>query len=163
MGSPIDWLVKIAPQSSAAWEATGTQEFRGKTSIETGNSVYEFLDGLFVKRRAKGTGAIEPARVAGVRLIGFVADEGGFWSLSTRWRRGACAVLWMSKAFDAGAFLVTSRTLAYENLPPAPPARTSASRIRRRTQGRGPVLTRTSPSSMTRIHPGVGDRDPPGH
>jgi hypothetical protein len=159
MDSPIGWLVKIAPHSAAAWQTLGGDAYKGRTNVETSNSVYHFLDGVFLSRATKPHGAIEMARAPGVRLVGFLTDEGGYWALSARWRRGACAVLWMSKAFDARAFLVTSATLGCEHEAPQG-QRASASRIRRRTASRTAFLHRSSPSSMTRIHPGGSDRDP---
>lgn len=106
-------LIKLAEQSAATWRRVRGEAFAGETTIETGNTLYRFKDGLFFTRAPRpeaptiaGPKWETPANMRGVELIGFLADEGGFWSFSPRWRRGALAVLTTSDK----TFTLTSPT-----------------------------------------------------
>lgn len=163
---PNAFLAQIAAQSAATWHAVGARMFRGEATIETGNRVYRFRDGVFVCRTAGPERSYEsPASMTGMRLIGFLAQEGGMWSLSTRWKQGAHAVLWRpcapGEAIDPKSFLLTSATASFtvEDPDPQPQpwlGRTQGSQsgVRARRPARPPSIVRPAPPSMTRLHAG---------
>jgi hypothetical protein len=156
-------LVQIARKSAAAWPSLAANAFRGKARIETANTVYCFFDGFLLSRSTKSDGAVSiPPSMRGLRLIGFLADEGGFWSLSSRWRPGALAVLWQpgqGGAPDAKSCILTTATVAYAVDDPEPQPwvadRTapSASDVFRRPPAQPPTYRRPAPPSATRLVP----------
>jgi len=179
MEAPTTFLARIAPQSAAAWQALGGETFPGEVEVETSNRVYRFCDGIFVSRGSRGaTEADEDdGGMSNMRLVGFLADEGGLWSLSPRWRPGAHAVMW--RPFDDDgpspstaapfapveppSFLLTSPVLSCQGgeprpvrlTPPRPKTATSeesSSGVRPRFLTRPPVFARPAPPSMTRVH-----------
>src|SRR5438105_9883336 len=100
--APHAWLARLAPQSAAAWHALGGHAFPGESSVETTNGVYRFKNGVFLSRARRPARSFDaPKELRGVRLVGFLADEGGFWSLSPRFREGAHAVLWKPGECDS--------------------------------------------------------------
>jgi hypothetical protein len=141
---PASFLAKLAPMSAGGWHALGAQIYPGELSVATDNSVYRFKGGVFLGRARKNARTFDvPKEMRGLRLVGFLHDEGGLWSLSPRWREGAHAVLWKPSETEEQAFLLTSRTREFTIDEPAPaPDRTaSVARMRR------PI-----PGSTTRIH-----------
>ncbi len=85
-----------------------------------------------------------------MRLVGFLADEGGFWSLSPRWRQGSHAVLWKPDEHDPPSFVLTSASVGFaiEELgEPAPRSGVQTRRI-----ARPPSIREPEPPSMTRVH-----------
>ncbi|MBS2020315.1 MAG: hypothetical protein JST00_46080 [Deltaproteobacteria bacterium] len=151
--SPRTFLAQIAAQSAATWHAVGAACFRGEATIETGNRTYWFRDGVFVSRSSGPARSHEaPPQLLGMRLIGFLAEEGGFWSLSTTWRPGSHAVLWRPSApgesIDPTSFVLTSAAVSFDIAPPSPP-----SGIRARRPALPPIIARPAPASMTRLHP----------
>ena len=164
---PSAFLAQIANPSAATWHAVGGRMFKGEATVETGNRVYHFRDGVFVSRSSGPSRSYEaPTQMIGMRLVGFLANEGGLWSLSTRWRPGSHAVLWRpsapGEAIDPKSFLLTSQTASFtveepEPQPwiaPAAPKRGSQSGVRARRPARPPNIVRPSPPSMTRLHAG---------
>jgi hypothetical protein len=159
MDRRTSFLVKLARQSAATWHALCAQAFSGESKIETENTLYRLEDGVFAGRAKKPGAAFEtPAAMKGARLLGFLVDEGGLFSISPRWRRGALAVFWKpgsDKAeIDPKSIVLTSATLSFERKEPEPqpwvrPNTGSHSNIRRR--GRPPTLRRPQPPSMTRV------------
>ena len=90
----------------------------------------------------------------GLVLVGFVADEGGLRSISPRFRPGAHAVLWNPASLEANAFVVTSEVLSFtieeaEAPIPAPPRSGVIAKVALRPS---PVVSQSTPDSMTRIH-----------
>lgn len=145
------YLVKLAMRSAAAWHALGPRVFPGELSVETANSTYRFKDGVFlgrVRRPARWFDA--PRAMRGLRLVGFLADEGGLYSLSPRWRAGAHAVLWKpGETTDERAFTLTSPVVdvAAEEPEPKP-----TPWVDRPPPSEPPSFRRLSPPSMTRLH-----------
>lgn len=157
--NPTAWLAKLAPQSAAAWHALGGRAFPGESSIETSNGLYRFRNGVFVSRARRPHRSFDaPKEMRGMRLIGFLADEGGFWSLSPRWREGAHAVLWKPAGADATSFILTSPTISIATEEPQPEpwvVKTSRSGVHARRIARPPSIRELEPPSMTRLHPHV--------
>ena len=88
--APASFLAKLAPMAAGGWHALGAQMFPGELSLATTNTVYRFKNGVFQGRARKNARTFEcPKAMRGLRLIGFLHDEGGLWSLSPRWREGA--------------------------------------------------------------------------
>lgn len=141
--APESFLAKLAPMAAGGWHALGAQMFPGELSLATTNTVYRFKNGVFQGRARKNARTFEcPKAMRGLRLIGFLHDEGGLWSLSPRWREGAHAVLWQPGETDEQSFVLTSptRELTLEERGPSA-ARSVNIAIRR------PL-----PASTTRIH-----------
>lgn len=141
--APASFLAKLAPMAAGGWHALGAQMFPGELSLATTNTVYRFNNGVFQGRARKNARTFEcPKAMRGLRLIGFLHDEGGLWSLSPRWREGAHAVLWQPGETDEQSFVLTSptRELTLEERGPSA-ARSVNIAIRR------PL-----PASTTRIH-----------
>lgn len=141
--APASFLAKLAPMAAGGWHALGAQMFPGELSLATTNTVYRFKNGVFQGRARKNARTFEcPKAMRGLRLIGFLHDEGGLWSLSPRWREGAHAVLWQPGETDEQSFVLTSptRELTLEERGPSA-ARSVNIAIRR------PL-----PASTTRIH-----------
>jgi hypothetical protein len=163
---PRSFLVRLARQSAETWNALAKEAFRGEATFETGNSVYCFKDGTFLRRAKKPERSFEqPTDMMTVRLLGFLGDEGGLWSLSQRWRMGSIALLWKPEAPEEKSFILTSPTVAFSIEAPALVPRSSrktpsTSNIYRRGASRPPTLRRPAPPSMTRILP--GDPHPSG-
>ena len=162
--TPTSFLAKIGPQSAAVWHALGAQTFPGELSVATDNSIYRFKNGVFLSRAKKPARSFDcPRTMRALRLVGFLHDEGGLWSLSPRWREGAHAVLWKPGSTDAASFILTSPTSSFtidepEQKPvhpePSPwlarPQPHSGVMIRR--VARPPSIRLPLPASMTRIH-----------
>lgn len=153
------FLVKLARQSAATWHALCAQTFAGEVTIETENTIYLLENGIFASKAKKPERVFEtPPSMKGARLLGFLCDEGGLWSISPRWRKGALAVFWKpghDKAeIDPKAIVLTSATIAFDRREPEPEPWVEAgsgshSSIRRR--GKPPTLRRPAPPSMTRV------------
>jgi hypothetical protein len=166
LDGPRNFLAELAPMSAAAWHDLGAHTFPGELSIATDNSVYRMKNGMFLGRVKKGGRSFEvPPSMRGVRLVGFLFDEGGAWSLSPRWRAGSRAVLWKQGATDEQAFVLTSRTVELTREEPQPrptqPEPTPspwatpsapASGVRMRATARPPSIRQLAAASMTRIH-----------
>jgi hypothetical protein len=149
-------LVQLAERSAATWLRVRGEAFVGDTTIETANTVYRFKDGVFSGRAPRPLSNQEqlawesPPTMAGVELIGFMADEGGLWSLSPRWRSGALAVI----TTKVKAFTLTSPTLSCTIERPDPvrtiPERSDVFDVPTK---RPPTVRRPAPPSMTRLQP----------
>jgi len=147
-------LVTLAKQTAATWQQVRGEAFLGDTTIETANTVYQFKDGVFSGRAPKPAPGEAPAwesppRMKGVELIGFLADEGGLWSLSPRWREGALAVITTHEK----AFTLTSPTLACAIVRRERPLRAAPERsdVFSVPSARPPAVRRPAPPSMTRV------------
>jgi hypothetical protein len=155
LSTPHTFLAELAPMVAGGWHALGAQIYPGELSIATDNGVYRFKNGIFQSRAKKAARSFEcPKAMRGVRLIGFLFDEGGTWSLSPRWQRGAHAVLWKEGATDAQSFVLTSPTKDFTLEEPDPTAARAPSPsgfVLRRT-ARPPSIRQPLPASMTRIH-----------
>lgn len=162
-------LAQIAAQSASAWHALAARAFPGELSVETDNSVYWFRDSVLVGRSKRGSDAPARPTKRGLKLIGFLANEGGFWSLSPRFRPGSHAVLWSPIASattngqpDPASFILTSRTLSATVPDPQPVPWISRSAMAERRSAphisgmyaiaRPPRAMRPDPASATRIH-----------
>ena len=81
---------------AGGWHALGAQTYPGELSVATDDGVYRFVNGVF-RGRARAQEAARsfdlPKTMRGLRLVGFLFDEGGMWSLSPRWRAGALAAV----------------------------------------------------------------------
>ncbi len=143
---PESFLAKLAPMSAGGWHALGAQIFPGELSLATANTVYRFKNGVFHGRARKDARTFEhPRSMHALRLIGFLYDEGGLWSLSPRWREGAHAVLWRPGETDEQSFLLTSPTRELTREESAPRAARSVNI----------AIRRPLPASTTRIHSAV--------
>ncbi|HEY8073733.1 MAG TPA: hypothetical protein VIF62_06485 [Labilithrix sp.] len=155
--TPHAWLARLAQQSAAAWHALGSQSFPGESSVETANGVYRFRNGVFLSRARRPSRSFDaPKELRGVRLIGFLADEGGFWSLSPRFREGAHCVLWKpdpAGECDPRSFVLTSPCLSIATDDPEPMPWSRPSGVRTRHIARPPTYREPEPPSMTRLHP----------
>ena len=145
-------LVKIAKQTAATWRLVRNDAFAGKIVLETGNTLYRFDDGVFSGRAAKSAANAAcawetPPNMNGVELLGFLADEGGLWSLSPRWRPGSLAVI----STHDQAFTLTSPTIACTIERPARPRRDAPERSRVLATAPPPTVRRPAPPSMTRL------------
>lgn len=167
LSTPHSFLAELAPMAASGWHALGAQTYPGELSVATDNGVYRFVNGVFRGRARKAARSFEsPKGMRGLRLIGFLFDEGGMWSLSPRWQAGAHAVLWMDGQTDAEAFVLTSPTNDFTIDEPDPrpsepgpkptpwaTARASSpSGVKLRRGARPPSIRRPLPASMTRIH-----------
>jgi len=166
LSTPHTFLAELAPMAAGGWQALGAQIYPGELSIATDNGVYRFKNGSFQSRAKTDARSFEcPKAMRGLRLIGFLFDEGGMWSLSPRWRAGAHAVLWKDGETDAESFVLTSPTKDFTLEEPDPkphepgpkpiPWATRApsqSGIMLRRTARPPSIRQPMPPSMTRIH-----------
>ena len=150
--APESFVAKLAPMSADGWHALAAQIFPGELSLATENTVYRFKGGVFQGRAAKHARSFDcPRSMRALRLIGFLHDEGGLWSLSPRWREGSHAVLWQPGETDEQSFLLTSPTHEFTlEEPAARPAHSVNIAIRR------PL-----PASTTRIHSAVPSASAP--
>ena len=145
LDSPRSFLATLAPQSAAAWHALGARLFPNELSIQTDNSTYRFKNGVFVSRAQKPARSFDcPKEMRGLRLVGFLHDEGGLWSLSPRWRFGSHAALWRPGPTDAASFILTSATTEF--------TLEEVSGVMIRRIARPPSIRHPLPPSMTRIH-----------
>ena len=157
MTIPTKMLLKLARQSAATWNAMAAEAYRGEAKLETANTIYRFIDGVFASSAQKPSRSFEYSdALRGLRLIGFLAYEHGLWSLSPRWREGVLAVFWRPGASEERSIIVTSATVAFALEPapgrPAPRKSVSISGVVRRAESRPPTLRRPAPPSMTRLH-----------
>jgi hypothetical protein len=163
---PRSFLATLAREPAAKWVARGATAFAGELSMTTTNSAYRFESGLFLGRaRLPARSFAWPSALRGARLIGFLAELDGLWSLSPCWREGARAVLLRADLCGTDAFILTSPTTSF-TLEAQAPARHSEARpedlsaprtappsgVRLRRSARPPSLRRLLPASMTRIH-----------
>lgn len=157
MTIPKKMLQKLARQSAATWNAMAAEAFRGEVKLETANTIYRFIDGVFASSAQKPSRSFEYSdALRNVRLIGFLAYEDGLWSLSPRWREKSLAVLWRPGATEDRSILVTSATVAFAlDAPPVRAARKSVtiSGVVRKPESSPPTLRRPAPPSMTRLLP----------
>ncbi len=167
LSTPCSFLADLALMAAGGWHALGAQTFPGELSVATDDGVYRFVNGVFrgsAKEAARSFAL--PKTMRGLRLIGFLFDEGGMWSLSPRWRAGALAVMWKDGEVDAESFVLTSPTRDFTIDEPDPrPSQpgpkptpwatarpSSPSGIKLRRAARPPSIRRPLPASMTRIH-----------
>ena len=139
MTIPKKMLQKLARQSAATWNAMAAEAFRGEVKLETANTIYRFIDGVFASSAQK------PSR----------SFEYGLWSLSPRWREKSLAVFWRPGAVEDRSIIVTSATVAFALEAPPPAARKSItiSGVVRKPESSPPTLRRPRPPSMTRLLP----------
>jgi hypothetical protein len=157
--TPHTFLAELAPMAAGGWQALGAQIYPGELSVATDNGVYRFKNGVFQSRAKNDARSFEcPKAMRGLRLIGFLFDEGGMWSLSPRWQAGAHAILWKEGETDAQSFVLTSPTKDFTLDEPDPKPTPWATRapsqsgIMLRPTARPPSIRRPLPASMTRIH-----------
>lgn len=147
MQTRSSFFATLAEQSAAAWQALSAKMFHGDVTIETEGSLYRFVNSAFRGQARKADGVFEMApTLVGRRLIGFVVDEGGFWSLSPRWVRGTQALLWKPQG-EGSSFVVTSRTTTID-LRQGDTASAPSRRPRERLESRRNPM----PASLTRLH-----------
>jgi hypothetical protein len=158
------FLATLARESEAEWLARGTTTFAGELTMRTTNSAYRFQSGVFLGRASLPARSFTwPATLRGARLIGFLSEIDGLWSLAPRWREGARAVLLRSDVRGAEAFVLTSPTtsLTLEGQVLEADAELLHSRtappsgVRLRRSVCPPSVRRLLPTSMTRIHQAV--------
>lgn len=169
LSTPHSFLSDVAPMVAGGWHALGAQTYPGELSVATDDGVYRFVNGVFRGRARAQESARSfdlPKTMRGLRLVGFLFDEGGMWSLSPRWRAGALAVMWKDGETDAESFVLTSPTSDFtldepdpkpsepgpKPIPWATARASSPSGIKRRHAARPPSIRRPLPASMTRIH-----------
>ena len=114
-------LMKLARQFEGAWKQTRAKSFAGQVTVQTENTTYRFMDGMFVGRAPRVRGAFPawetPPWMKGVELLGFLYQEGGLWSLSPQWREGALAVI----TTTARSLTLTSPTVDFDQHEPTIP------------------------------------------
>jgi hypothetical protein len=127
-------LIHLARQSAVTSKGVRGKAFAGNVLLETDNTLYRFIDGVFSARASRTRGASNtppawesPPAMAGLELIGFLAAEDGLWSLSATHRPGALAVMRRYNSSSADRpFTLTSPTNACTITPspftPAPEA-----------------------------------------
>lgn len=166
------YLAQLAPWSMTGWRALGARVFPGELSIATGNSVYRLRNGVFVGRAKRGARSFEaPRELRGMRLIGFLQQDCGLWSLSTEWTHAAHAVLWTPGGVDEASFILTSASVSFTLEEPEPkpqphpgpkpepwlgrrsPSQSGVMQVAQRRVARPPSFRAPLPPSMTRIHP----------
>jgi hypothetical protein len=167
LSTPHSTLADLAPMAAGGWHALGAQTYPGELSVATDEGVYRFVNGVFRGCAKEAARSFElPKAMRGLRLVGFLFDEGGMWSLSPRWRAGALAVMWKDGEIDAESFVLTSPTNDFtidepdprpsepgpKPIPWATARASSPSGIKRRQSARPPSIRRPLPASMTRIH-----------
>jgi hypothetical protein len=167
LSTPHSFLADIALMSAGGWHALGAQSYPGELSVATDDGVYRFVNGVFRGHAKEAARSFElPKTMRGLRLVGFLFDEGGMWSLSPRWRAGSLAVMWKDGEIDAESFVLTSPTNDFtidepdprpsepgpKPIPWATARASSPSGIKRRHAARPPSIRRPLPASMTRIH-----------
>jgi hypothetical protein len=167
--TPRTLLAELAPMAAGGWQALGAQIYPGELSLATDDGVYRFKNGIFQSRARTAARSFEcPKEMRGLRLIGFLFDEGGMWSLSPRWQAGAHAAMWRDGETDGDSFVLTAATTDFTLDEPDPkpsqpgPKPTpwatrpppSQSGIMLRRIARPPSIRRPLPPSMTRIHLG---------
>lgn len=147
-------IVKLTEQSAAAWRGVRGVAFSGATTLETGNTLYRFEDGVFFGRAPTCSNVdvaawVSPIPLREAELIGFFADEGGFWSFSTKWRKGALAVILTKEK----TFTLTSAVRSCRIERPSKPMRAapSSSDVFDIPRPRSLAVRRPAPPSMTRI------------
>lgn len=153
-------LVHLARLSAVTWQRTRSVTFRGETVLATENTRYRFVDGVFAGRLEKTSASTiweTPPALEDLELIGFLADEGGLFSLSPRFRPGAFAVLWNARVGTTSddAYTLTSPALECTRVTPAPelPVLPDRSDVFRVPVRRPPTVRRPAPPSMTKIQP----------
>jgi hypothetical protein len=166
--TPVTFLAELAPMAAGGWQALGAQIYPGELSLATDDGVYRFRNGIFQSRALTASRSFErPKAMRGLRLIGFLFDEGGMWSLSPRWQPGALAAMWRDGETEAEPFVVTSPTTDFTLDEPEPkpqpgpkpipwatrPSPSQSGTMLRRI-ARPPSIRRPLPPSMTRIHLG---------
>jgi hypothetical protein len=167
LSTPHSFLTDLVPMAAGGWHALGAQIYPGELSVATDEGVYRFVNGVFRGCAKEAARSFElPKTMRGLRLIGFLFDEGGMWSLSPRWRAGALAVMWKDGEIDAESFVLTSPTSDFtidephptpsvpgpKPIPWATARASSPSGIKLRHAARPPSIRRPLPASMTRIH-----------
>ena len=154
-------LSAAAHRSSAAWEALGDGYFRGELWVVTKNATYIFRDGLCVKmNRRDDRESTRP--ILGMRLVGWLVDDGQSRTLSPEWKKHASAVLWTPGEAQTGdsedtspdAFILTSGTIDCHR--PVGQKRREQNEAVPEAPGSGVRLSdrtgRMAPGSLTRIH-----------
>jgi hypothetical protein len=147
-------LIKLTNQTATAWRSVRREAFVGTTILETDNALYCFEDGVFSGRAPKpaigeSPAWVSPPNMKGAALIGFLADEGGLWSLSPRWRAGSLAVICGSNE----RFTLTSGTHSCTIERPERPLRPAPVRsdVFDVPGTHPPTVRRPRPPSMTRL------------
>lgn len=146
--------VKLSESSAEAWRRVRGQAFAGVTVIQTTKTMYRFVDGVLASRATRPLDESEPEwesteAMAGIELIGFATNEGGFWSFSSKWRQGCQLVLFSeNKTFTLKP---PTRACAVER--PSLPIRRAPSRsdVFDRPRSKPVTVRRPSPPSLTRI------------
>lgn len=137
-------LARLTDASYSTWISLGEHAYGGDLVLETKNTTYRFQDGVCVDVHSKRSGKRDGLR--GMRLIGWLAQEGGRISLMADPTPGGAAVLWIEGRRDPAAFIVTSATRIFGETRPRHIARPAA------TQKPGPLYVVPAPSSAARIH-----------
>jgi hypothetical protein len=90
-------LQKLALKFEAAWRQMRGRSFAGTVIVETKNTTYRFVDGVFSARASLSPKAFpvweSPGFMDGVELLGFLTRKKGLWSLSPNWEEGSLAVI----------------------------------------------------------------------
>ncbi|MCW5837436.1 MAG: hypothetical protein KIS78_33900 [Labilithrix sp.] len=149
-------LVKLAAQTAATWQRVRGEAFLGETILETANTVYRFVDGVFSARAPRARAGQAPAwesppAMNGVLLLGFLSDDGGLWSLSPGWRSGSLAVI----TTNTHALTLTSPTLACTIARPEPHVAARRSSGSLAPASPPPTVRRPAPPSMTRLQSAI--------
>lgn len=114
-------LEKLAPQFQLVWRRTRHRSFRGEILIDTENTTYRFVDGMFMARSTRRPHAFPvwecPPWMKGVELVGFLHRERGMWSLAPTWSEGSLAVITTSTR----SLTLTSPTVSYDQHQPTLP------------------------------------------
>lgn len=126
MHLPPETFRALARQSSGCWHAGASHALQGEGVLETANTYYRFVDGVFQGRAGKlangASGPLHlPGELGGAVLLGFLAYARGLWSLSMRQQPEAVGVLWHPSRQGDEAYVVTTAVLSWRLTPLAPP------------------------------------------
>jgi hypothetical protein len=165
-------LKELASRSARLWGLMPMPEYlAGETRVETRNTVYKFRNGICYSARRDGQNeARDPSAFAGMRLVGWLAQDQPAGVLSMQWQPGSYAVLWKPGGGPGGrsAVALTSPSIAFRQVasrsvpaasgtirrstpPPLPPSTQRAVPVRPPTP---PSFAPLAPPSTTRLHPG---------
>ena len=114
-------LMKLAVQFEGSWRKMRAKHFVGAVTVETQNTTYRFIDGVFVGQAPRTRAGFPvwetPSWMRSGELLGFLFCERGRWSLSPAWRDGCFAVI----ATASRSLTLTSPTVDFDQHEPTCP------------------------------------------
>jgi hypothetical protein len=126
------FLKDLARRLGISWRfAVLPQRLDGTQRLETLRSQYVFENGICTQILRRMDGGSVDTRTLGMRLVGWVLDEGGERTVLSDWRPGAKAILWRAPEPEEaeGTIAMTSRSFALVSEEAPPHSRVRLSRI----------------------------------